>query len=165
MRRLVFAAALVLGFSFLSFAADPVTLFIIENNRSVNSVHYDLQFDDQGSVNLKNPIDSHWILGAKNNERSEITSLQKRAYGFDFKQNSQGEYILTLTAVRERPMTIRNVNGAWRAQLLINNKPAFLTKVFVNASGGFLGIPRVNSITLYGIDIVTGAAVEEIKIP
>jgi len=165
MKKVIVVFAMILGLSAVSFAGSTVPLFKIQRNTNANEVRYDLRLDDQGNVNLRNPIDSYWLLLASNGAREEITSFQRRAYGFNFTQNAQGQMIMTLTAVRERPITVRKVGDTWKAEILINGKPAFLSSVFVESTSGFMGIPRVSYYILNGTDVVTGAEVSEKIIP
>jgi len=165
MRRIAVVVAMILGFNIVAFASSTVPLFRIDRNTNANAVYYDLRLNDQGEVDITNPIDSYWLLHARNGDREEITSFQRRAYGFNFAINAQGEYILTLTAVRERPIRIVKIGDEWKAEIVINGQPVYLTSVFVESKSGFLGIPSVSWYVLYGIDPISGEEVSEKIIP
>ena len=161
MKRLF--AVLMLG-CFLavpSFAQTTKELFRIERNTNANIVRYDVVLNEDGTINAKNPIDSYWLLLAGNGQREEITSLQRRAYGFTITQNEAGGYFsMFLTAVADKEIKVYIKDGVPRAEILINNRPAYLSSVFVNAVNR-LFIPRVTFYIINGTDIETGEQVSE----
>ena len=143
------------------YAQSAVGLFHIERNKNTNIVQYDANMTD-GVINSTNPVDAYWILHADKGQREELSSFDRRAFGFRVNYNSEGGHFdLILQAVPDRTIQIAMVNDVPRAKILINNKEAYLSKVFVFARSGFLGIPRVSYYTLYGTDVESGADVSE----
>ncbi|MCL2485246.1 MAG: DUF4833 domain-containing protein [Endomicrobia bacterium] len=142
------------------YAQNAVGLFHIERNKNANIVQYDANMID-GVINSNNPIDAYWILNASNGQRAELSSFERRAFGFRVTRNNDGHYDLVLQAVPERPIKVILIDGVPKAEILINNREAFLSKVFVSATSNFVGIPRVSYYTLYGVDVETGKEVSE----
>jgi len=144
------------------FAQTAKELFRIERNTNANIVRYDVVLNDDGTINANRPIDSYWLLLAGNGQREEITAFQRRAYGFTIRQNDAGGYFsMFLTAVKDREIKVYVKDGEPKAEILINGAPAFLSSVYVDASSGMFGIPRVNFYILNGIDMETGGQVSE----
>jgi hypothetical protein len=134
-------------------------LFKIERNKNANVVMYDVRLDAIGDIDKNNPIDSYWILYAKQGQRKKIAAFEKRAYGFEILYNSGGYYDLTLKAVPNKVIKVYMVNGVPKAEIKINNKEAYLSTVYVFANDNL--IPKVLYYTLTGIDIRTGVQVKE----
>jgi len=160
MKKMFLSIAVFFALSFCASIIEAATqnLFKIERNKNANVVMYDVVLDDKGLVNDKNPIDAYWLLFAKDGSREEIGSFEKKAYGYTAVKKN-GTYFLTLKAVSDRSIKIVIAKGVAKGEIIINDKPAYLSKVYVFASAAF--IPTVKYYTLTGIDIETGTQVEE----
>ncbi|MDR3111750.1 MAG: DUF4833 domain-containing protein [Elusimicrobiota bacterium] len=150
----------VLFFNFFA-QAQPKTenLFKIERNKNANIVMYDVKTDMNGNIPTEEPIDAYWILFAKDGRREELGSIDKKAYGYKTSSVSVNSFILTLKAVPQKPIRISIVNGNPKAQIEINKRQSYLSKVYVFAKPGL--IPTVLYYTLTGIDIETGKEINE----
>jgi hypothetical protein len=157
---LVMCAAILSISAALAFAetAKAKNLFRIERNLNANVVMYDAVIDDNGVINAKTPVDAYWLLLAKDGSREKLTVFQKQAYGFSVKPLENGEYQLILRAVKQKPIRIVLINGEPKGILKINDKDAYLSKVYVFANPSGLS---VKYYTIYGNDIKTGEALEE----
>ena len=134
-------------------------LFKIERNKNANIVMYDVRVLPDGSIDKENPMDAYWIMNAEQGQRDEISAFEKKAYGYKIKYNDNGYYDLILKAVSDRPMKIINIKGKYEAEIMINNKNAYLSRVYVFANDSF--IPKVEYIILNGIDVETANKVTE----
>jgi hypothetical protein len=144
-------------------SAENKNLFKIERNKNANVVMYDARLDANGNIDKKNPIDAYWLLFTKQGQREEISAFEKKAYGYNATEKEDNSYNLTLKAVKDRSMTIALVNGEPKVEILINNKEAYLSSVYVSASDAL--IPKVSYLILTGTDSETGAKVTEKIIP
>ncbi|MDR1695794.1 MAG: DUF4833 domain-containing protein [Endomicrobium sp.] len=142
------------------YAQENSELFRIERNKNSNIVRYDADMSG-GAIDSKNPVDAYWVLYAAKGQRAELSSFDKKAYGYKVDYNDGGYYDLTLKAVPDRNIKIVTANGEPKAEILIDKKEAYLSKVYVFAEDGFLGIPRVAYYTLYGTDINSGEKISE----
>jgi hypothetical protein len=140
-------------------SAENKNLFKIERNKNANVVMYDARIDANGNIDKKKPIDAYWILFTKQGQRKEISAFEKKAYGYNAAEKENNSYNLILKAVKDRSMTIVLVNGEPKAEILINNKEAYLSSVYVSASDAL--IPKVSYLILTGTDPKTGAKVTE----
>jgi hypothetical protein len=73
--------------------------------------------------------------------------------------NGGGYYDLVLKAVKDRPIKVVTIEGEIKPEIRINDKTAYLSKVYVSANNGF--IPKVQYIALTGTDVATGDQVTE----
>ena len=166
MRKFLSAVTAVM-FCFISFtyvhASDINRLFIIERSKNANIVCYDVKLSQNGTIDSKKPIDAYWLLYAeKTGDREELSVFDKKAYGFKTDYNEQTKnYTLALKAVENKNMAIVSVNGKYKAQLLINNTPAYLDKVYIQSKDGTFGIPTVYFYVLYGKTVSSDENIEE----
>jgi len=162
--KIVFLSLMIfLGCSaaFAQSAGVSKTVFTIERNTNANVVNYDARIVN-GQIDQKDPIDSYWMMYAKDGKREEIGSFEKKAYGFKIAYDGANNlFNLTLNAVEDRNIKLFMRDGSPVAQITINDRQAFLKKVYVFAKSGFLGVPKVVYYTLYGIDIETGQEISE----
>ena len=136
-------------------------LFVIERNMNKNTVCYDANILQAGTLNLENPIDAYWIDYATDGKRSELNYIQRRmAYGFSFEKTSLGNIYLTLKAFDKRKILVLIDNkGSSHAVIKINGTDANLTKIYVTAKPKMY--TTVEFIELYGNDTKTGKPLYE----
>jgi len=144
-----------------AFASNSKSLFKIERNKNANIVKYDVNFSEDGKIDEENPIDSYWVMHADKGQREEVAPFEKRAYGYSVKYNKDGWYDLRLRAVSGRPLKIVDIDGEPKAEILINGENAYLSKVYVFAKDGLLGVPKVSYYTLTGIAVDSGEEISE----
>ena len=132
-------------------------LFIIERSKNANVVHYDTQLTAAGEIDPNEPVIAYWVMLATDGHREELNWIEKKkAYGFSIKSDpSVNGYKMTVVAVPQGQITVRKDGDTVRAELVIDGRPAFLEKIYINATDGLLG-PKVHYIELYGKDIKTG---------
>ena len=132
-------------------------LFIIERSKNANVVHYDAQLIADGNLDSNEPVIAYWVLLAEDGRREELNWIEKKkAYGFHIKSDpSVNGYKMTVVAVPQGQITVRKDGDAVRAELVIDDRPAILEKIYINAADGLLG-PKVHYIELHGKDIKTG---------
>ena len=139
------------------------SLFKIERNKNANIVQYDVNInssDSEDFINKANPLDAYWIMHAKDGKREEISAFEKKAYGYKISQNKDGSFNLVLNSVKEKNIKVFVKDGSAKAQIDINGKEAYLSKVYVFAKEGSL-IPTVLYYSLTGTDTETGEEVTE----
>ncbi len=142
-----------------SFSKDLETrhVFRIERSKNANIVQYDVQLTPDGKIYSKEAVIAYWIRLAKDGQRKELSSTQRRwAYGFKTKYDAKGNFaILEMRAKIGRKIKVYAVDGVYRGETRIDDQPAFIEKIYITTiEGGML--PKVQSIGLYGKDILTG---------
>ena len=142
-----------------SFSKDLETrhVFRIERSKNANIVQYDVQLTPDGKIYAKEAVIAYWIRLAKDGQRKELSSSQRRwAYGFKTKYNAKRNFaILDMKADIGRKIKVYAVDGVYRAETRIDGQPAFIEKIYITSIEGGL-LPKVQSIGLYGKDTVTG---------
>ena len=128
-------------------------LFIIERNKNANVVHYDAQLTADGKLDPKGPVIAYWVMLAKDGRRQNLTWIEKKmAYGMNIKPDpSVDGYQMTIVAATQRSITVKKVDSAVRAEIVIDGRPAILEKMYIDASGR-----TVHYLELYGKDVQTG---------
>jgi hypothetical protein len=146
-----------------AFGGDDVTLtslFVITRSKNANEVHYDARVRKDGSLDPRTPVASYWINKAEGGGRGPITFFQRFAYGHDAKQTRDGRWTLTLTAFKERTMTLTLADGSWRARAAVAGKDAYITGLFVATDeSGWL--PKVLYVDVSGEDAATREVIRE----
>jgi hypothetical protein len=155
---LLFGSAILL-YSSLFAQTTSKNLFQITRNKNANIVMYDVILNTNGDINKIKPIDAYWILYGRRGQRKEITALEKRAYGYTITFNSNGYYDLILKAVPKKIIKIVIINNEPKAKIKINNKEAYLSKIYAFANNSFT--PRVSYYVIIGTDIETGVKITE----
>jgi hypothetical protein len=134
-----------------------VKLFIIERSKNANIVEYDAQISSNGKIHPEQPIIAYWILLAKDGKTQELSSLDKKAYGFDcFFDSSTGEYQMIIRSFKKRNIKIYENNNTVKAEIIINGKPAYLDRIYIKAKETIL-LPSVEYIELYGKDKINNS--------
>lgn len=160
----VFTFYFLFLFYVVSLYADKTSnLFVIERSKNANIVKYDVVLTDTGKINEKNPIDAYWLLyDKKNGEREELSSFDKKAYGFKTNYNKEKDnFDFVLKAVKDKPMILGLHNNVPKAVIKINNIDCFLEKVYIESKDGALGIPKVSYYELFGKEVSTGKAQQQ----
>ena len=149
-------------FCALLFAAFPLNaaqsrqLFHIERNKNANIVRYDVNLDSKGNIDSKNPVSGYWIMLAKDARREELSSFEKRAYGFSVTQDKGKKlFIMKINPFKDRDIKVYRLKNKYLAEMNVNGKPAYLFKVYINAKDTLL-LPKVKFIDLCGKDKKTG---------
>jgi hypothetical protein len=141
-----------------SFSKDLETrhVFRIERSKNANIVQYDVQLTPDGKIYSKEAVIAYWIRLAKDGQRKELSSTQRRwAYGFKTKYDAKNNFaILEMRAKIGRKIKVYAVDGVYRGETRIEDQPAFIEKIYITTiEGGML--PKLQSIGLYGKDILT----------
>lgn len=127
-----------------------VPLFAIERSKNKNVVRYDLRLDKSGFYDVRRPLDVYWSMLAEDGRRLELSALEWRAYGFELLPNAKPtELGVRLIAVKDRPLSVRRRDGAYRAEIAIGGQLAFLDSIFV-ATREVAPVPKVLYVELRG---------------
>ena len=152
--------ALALTFAASALAQSSEKLFFIQRSKNANEVHYDARVTRTGAL-AKDPVDAYWLRKAEDGSRASISMFQKMAYGFDVDPGpAPGTHTMRLTALKERALTLLQVNGRWRARTLIAGKQAYLKRLYIATDESGV-IPTVLYVDIFGEDASTGDPIKE----
>jgi hypothetical protein len=141
-------------------------LFKIERSKNANIVQYDVQMTPDGRLYAKEPVIAYWVRLAKNGQREDLSFFQRKfAYGFKATYNDRtNTATVEMAAKIGRKIIVEKINDAYQAKTRIDGHPAIIRKIFITSiEGGRL--PKVDSIELFGTDIVDGVECYEKIIP
>jgi hypothetical protein len=166
-RSLALAALAALALAPAAHAgSETAPLFRIERSKNANVVQYDARLSPDGRLDAREPVVAYWLRLAGDGRRESLSWIQRKfAYGFDARLAAQrAEAVLEMAAPIGRPLRVREVAGAWRAETRIAERPALIERVYVRSDddGGW---PRVLYVDLHGIDAESGAPVFERVVP
>lgn len=135
-------------------------LFHIARNKNANIVQYDAALVAPDMLDARAPVVCYWINLATDGGREELSSLERRAYGFRATPESSGSWLLYLNATRDRSIRVVLWQDRWVAQVLINKRSAVLSRIYVFADESAL-VPSVRWVDLHGVDMITSAQITE----
>jgi len=138
----------------------PRHLFVLGRSKNANLVVYDARTAGS-ALDLSRPVEAYWLLGGENGEREELNFVERQyAFGFDVAPGSEPDtYTMRFRANPMRPVAIRLVGGCPVAVAPIGGKDGVLERIFVKTVG--LGVPRIESVELFGEDLASGEPLYE----
>lgn len=141
------------------FSADRETrhIFTIQRSKNSNVVQYDAQLTPTGKLDPREPVIAYWIMLAEDGRKQALMWIEKEtAYGFKARYEAHGDFAtLDMVADIRRTVKVYETGGRYRAETLIDGKPAFVEKIYVKSIEGN-ALPRVEYVELSGPDIETG---------
>ena len=140
--------------------------FYLQRTVDRNTVIYELNYDPDGQLNLKNPIKIYWIDFEDGAKISQLTFVQSKfAYGLESKIIDETRKIFEINLVSYRKVKFylepSGEKNHYQTHATINGKSALLTKIFVKIIGGTYLNPKVSYVELVGKEIATGHQVSE----
>jgi hypothetical protein len=153
---LMYTALLIPSWSF-SGNRETRHLFAIQRSKNANVVQYDAQLTAAGKLNPKEPIIAYWIMLAEDGRKQQLLWVEREmAYGFKAKFEAGGTFaIMDMVAPIGRKVKVYDKDGMYRAETLIDGRPAFVERIYIKSiEGGVL--PKVEYVELFGQDIETG---------
>jgi len=143
-------------------------LFYVQRTHNSNTIIYELNFQPDGMVNKKEPLHPIWIRYEEGGAREELSFIQNRVYGLDFRLLEKDTYVIHFRAYKKREIyLIRSAtSNLYKVMININGKMAELTNLFICSVTNALGIPStIRYIDINGIDPASGTIVSERVIP
>ena len=133
-------------------------LFYIQRNHNANTIVYVANFDEEGNLNPKKPIDVFWIRYAENGKRMKLRFIEKWfVYGVTCeKTNNHYDYRMKLAAKGSIKFWLKQT-APFEAKIItsINNVPSKLDHIFVTIDENSL-IWKVLYGELFGFSEATG---------
>lgn len=143
-------------------------LFYLQRDPNVNTIICELNVDGKGQLNKKQPIDVYWIRYQDNNEKKELSYIQRKfAYGIESEAMGNDQYKLTFVSYKKFPLYLMKSeeDGKYHVYVTANQKKIKLERIFLRIEGGTFWVPNVKYVELKGTNPTTGAPlVERIKV-
>jgi hypothetical protein len=141
-------------------------LFRIERSKNANVVQYDAQLTPEGKLKPEKPVIAYWIMNANSGGKEDLSWVEKKmAYGFSVEYDTKGDFwIMDLVADIQRKIKVYKANGRYRAETLIDGRPAFIDRIYIESIEGGMR-PKVKYMEFFGKGIKTGSTLYEKFIP
>jgi hypothetical protein len=143
---------------------EPNMLFYIQRSVNSNTVIYAARLDAQGHLDSK-PVDAYWRWYNVDGHRKPLNFVERNfAYGVSMDRRAKStpnRVAFKVVALPEMTLFLeRDDQGTPRALIQMGSHLASLVYAFLQVDDhGFT--PDVTSIDLFGIDTVTGKALQE----
>jgi hypothetical protein len=166
MKRLFMTLIACILLSGLSLAQTSQPLFHIERTMNANKLYYQAQIGPDGKIDSEEPVKAHWVMWAKDPSGKTTEGMnfieRTKVYGFNIKADSgKSIFNMTLKPFKERLIKVYMLRDTARAEMVINGRPSFFTRMFIFSKGN----SKPDSIKLYGIDVETEDNTYELFIP
>jgi hypothetical protein len=151
-----------------SFPVPPInhkTLFYLQRNLDLNSVIYEMNFDDNGKPNDLSPVNVSWLIN-KTGKRIPLSMAQRKwAYGVKSTVIVADNPLIKINIAAYKKVDIylsySSAAEKYVAIVYIDERSVVVKRVFVNITGGTSIRPKVAWIKLFGNDLNSGKAVEK----
>jgi len=157
----VLVLALVTGSAQSVSCIKTDSLFFIERSKNKNVVQYDVCLKDDTELIDRSPVKAYWVL--ENGETKTLNALESQlAYGVQSQRRlGTNRYLINLVALKTRDIIVEKVDDDYKAILLIDGKPSYLEKVYVESEERWSGLPKVHYVDVFGSTVQTNTAVKE----
>lgn len=141
----------------------PHMLFYMQRTPNANTIIYDLNLKNDGTLNEKEPVNIYWIRYTENSEKKGLNYIQRKfAYGLKIKQLEKDKYELRSVAYDKKKMYLmKSAEGGYHIYTEIGQKMAVLNRIYLQIEGGTFWFPNVVYIEMKGIDPATGKEIKE----
>ena len=134
-------------------------LFFLQRTPDANTVIYELNYKEDGTLNPEAPVKGSWIRYEEQAKTKELTSIEKKfAYGLKCKALGNDQYEIRLVAYKKMPMYLLKSGSDNKYHIYIKDegKNLLLKRVFVKVNGGSFWFPKVTYIDLITANSETG---------
>ena len=144
-------------------------LFYIQRDPNINTIICQLNADDSGKLDSKNPINVFWIRYGDKGEKKDLNFIQRKfAYGVETKNLGNGKYELKFAARKTLPMYLMKspLDKKYHVYVTVNNKTVIVDRIFLRIDGGTFWFPNVKYIEFKGTmsNDLAKPAIERIKV-
>lgn len=140
--------------------------FKIERSRELNEIIYEIGTNENGNLNVSEPIRVYWIKHTDGNKIEPLTWIQQNyAYGLRFFDVTENDAKFQFVSYKYRKFFVkRNRKGIFKVYTKSLNRIVEVRRIFIQFDGGTFWIPNISKVELYVKDILTGDQfVETIK--
>lgn len=143
-------------------------LFYLQRDPNTNTIICELNLDEKGQVNRKEPILVYWLRFGEKGEKKDLNYIQRKfAYGIQAKEIAKNQFELRFVSHKKIPMYLMesNEDHKFHVYVTVNNKKIELDKIFLRIEGGSFWLPNVKYVELTGTNTANNTRiVERIKV-
>ena len=145
-------------------------LFYIQRAKDINTIIYQLNTRDDGSLVEDNPINAYWIRYAEDNRKMPLTTIQKKfAYGVKVKliDKINKIYQFSFVSYKKRTFLLKQsqTDKKFHVYGRVNDKIVEIDNLFVNIQGGSFWFPKIEYVAINGKDTKNDTKLVEKIIP
>lgn len=143
-------------------------LFYFQRSHNKNTIVYELNTMPDGKLNADKPIKTYWIRYEEGGTRKELTFIQRKAFGLQWKltDKARGSYILHFNNFKKRDIFLMKDGCDYKAYTKINDDMAELTNIYLKSKNNTKGVPlSYDYVELTGVALKSGKSVVERYIP
>ncbi|MBB6271984.1 hypothetical protein HDF26_002441 [Pedobacter cryoconitis] len=134
-------------------------LFFIQKSPDANTVVYELNLNEDGTLCTQDPVKVSWIRYAEDGKREELTSIErKHVYGVQSQDLGNDEYEIHLMAYTKLPLYLRRSQTDNKYKIYIKDEglPYLLKRAFIKLDRCSFWYPKVRYIDLVAVDTANG---------
>jgi hypothetical protein len=134
-------------------------LFFVQKSPDANTVVYELNLNEDGTLCSQDPVKVSWIMYAEDGKREELTSTErKHVYGIQSQNLGNDEYEIHLMAYTKLPLFLRRsqTDNKYKIYIKDEGQPYLLKRMFIKLDRCSFWYPKVQYIDLVAVDTANG---------
>ena len=140
-------------------------LFYLQRTMDKNTVIYEVNYDENGKINIKDPIKIYWIDYEEGGKISQLTNVQRKfAYGIKSKLVDKRRGIFKIIIVSYKNLDLYLMPGEDNRYIIrtkINGQESVLNNILVYITGGTYLKPDVKYVEITGNEISDKKLIKE----
>ena len=143
------------------------SLFKIERSKDANQIFYDVNVDQSGTLDKKNPINIYWRRYTEGGTIKPLTWIQKKyAYGLKYLNVKDEQATFQFVSYNKMLFTLRKTaDNQFEVYTQSKGDLLKMNRIFINIDGGSFWFPKISTIEIYAQNIKTGEEVIEVIRP
>ncbi len=133
-------------------------LFYIQRTPNTNTIIYQLNVDEQGTLDERQPIHPFWIRYQEDSSFQELSYIQRNyAYGLKFNRTGKDKYEIRFVSYKKYIIYLMRdeKDGQFKAYTDMDGKLGILNKIYLHIEGGTFWFPKVVYVEVSGLDPIT----------
>lgn len=143
-------------------------LFYLQRDPNTNTIICELNVEEDGDLNKKEPIKVYWIRYGEKGKKEDLSYIQRKfAYGIQTRDIGNEQYELKFVSYKKFPMYLSRSadDKKYHVYVTVNKKKIQLERIFLRIEGGSFWLPNVKYVELKGVNTATKTQViERIKV-
>lgn len=134
-------------------------LFYLQRTFNKNTIVFELNKDENNTLNATHPIKMYWIRYEENNQKADLTSVQQMVFGLKCipTNSTKTTFLLVNRKIEKLKINLEKTNlGDYKAFMNINNQKTELERVFIKTEENSIGLSiNVKYIEVSGISSIS----------
>jgi hypothetical protein len=141
----------------------PNQLFYLQRDPNTNTFICELNVDQNGEVDRKQPISIYWMRYDIDGKKADLSYIQRKfAYGIQTKEIGKDHFELRFVSHKQLALYLmKDESNKFQVYTTVNKKKIRLERIFVRIEGGSFWVPNVRYVELRGINPETNTVIAE----